>query len=628
MATDAQAIAAGFKLPLDGDLIRDGDDAIRHNARTALDLISDAAWSKGAPATTVNLDRLTFGQHEIRSGAVSEALGLPGGLTGSLEKMPVDSKAGTAVLRWFPRSRTPETWQKVRQSDGSWTSWTLNSPLEIRPDAFGDIGAGDDRPAMQAWLNYLAANGGTGVLDARTYAISAPLVLDSPARSFEVRGAGRRQTMILMNSATLLTPLSITNPVGVTIRDFTIGGASAARLASHGFSFSNPVECLAERIRVVNYQNSAGLFFRRDETEVAEGNHMRDCLALGGGVANNGFLIESCRKSSIDDSWVYALNKDGSPSYGLQMKNSCQDSHIRGGGVRGAKAGVAFGSDTSGTKNTRATVSDVVVSDVTYGFIGSNTTDSHVSLLVDYAGQPVGAGYPVRIGAGMTGVTIDATVRNVPAGQTVAYVGSSGNTVKLAPLAEAPAYLVELVPLLVNTTVIYDGPEDHLKVLDRAGSATNAVMALRGMNDARVTVENSAVGRRAFAWDKGNSRRQLIYGDTGARLVTATLANGKAINMTIRRVGSRVEVSLRQWTNTDGKAPIYVFPPGFVPAQTPLVGFIGYSEAPFEIAALQIVAGVLTQITTHADSVSAQFDFTTNDPWPAELPGTAIGTPN
>lgn len=139
---------------------------------------------------------------------------------------------------------------------------------------------------------------------------------------------------------------------------------------------------------------------------------------------------------------------------------------------------------------------------------------------------------------------------------------------------------------------------------------------------ARIAVDNE-VGRRVFVWDKDNDRPQMIYGDTGARLVQ--VANGTAVNLSIRRVGNVVDLTLRDWKHTTASALIYQFPDGFKPDQSPRIGFIG-SSAPTEVAVFQVIAGALTQLSAHTDGVFAQLSFTTSDPWPEVLPGTAIGS--
>ncbi|MFF5793968.1 SGNH/GDSL hydrolase family protein [Paeniglutamicibacter sp. NPDC012692] len=53
MATDAEAVAAGFTMPQGSDYIKYGDDAVRENAKTTLDLINANKFKRGTiPANT------------------------------------------------------------------------------------------------------------------------------------------------------------------------------------------------------------------------------------------------------------------------------------------------------------------------------------------------------------------------------------------------------------------------------------------------------------------------------------------------------------------------------------------------------------------------------------------------
>lgn len=146
-------------------------------------------------------------------------------------------------------------------------------------------------------------------------------------------------------------------------------------------------------------------------------------------------------------------------------------------------------------------------------------------------------------------------------------------------------------------------------------------------------VDNIA-GRAIYTWDDTNNREQLIYGDTGMRDISASLLNGwKADNIRIRRVGSTVTLSvwkLDPATKTDTFA--YVLPAGFGPAG----GYNGSLAFIVRTTGSSVGSLLITAQTKYIQPEPAGISFgaggigliswTTDDPWPTSLPGTAVGT--
>lgn len=458
-----------------------GDKVVTHEDIRKAVVATDAtvhriAWNRGIVAGD-SLEALPSGSHSVPTGVAAAQLGLPTQTTGAIDKRTLDESGATAVASWRPRTWVPETWEIVRQTDG-WQYWSRTDNREPSPAAFGAVGDGvtDDTTALRNWLAHLASTGGSGYLDPVTYRITDTIAVLNPARPFHVRGSDTQQSRIIIDSDTPKTVLEVRGPTRSSFTDFYVGGVSTARPAAHGISISDAVETTIARVRIGVYASTAALFFQYTPGKVCEGNRIVDCVAHGSGIGRNGFMLETCRKSYITNCTVSSLSLTETPSYGLQLKNNCQDCQIEGGLVNSALAGVAFGSDND-TSAYRSHVVGVTVVACKWGFIASRTSNARISMLIDHVAAPAG-GNPVRIGARCSGVALDLVVRNVPADVPVVYFGSSHNSARIAPIENPPTSLVQFVPLLAGTTVIYEGLASDATVLDDSGDPTNHVVGL------------------------------------------------------------------------------------------------------------------------------------------------------
>lgn len=613
MATDQEARDAGFVLPKDDDWIRDGDDAITNNAKKSLDLVNASKFFRGKLTTTSNLATIAPGAWEVVSGTVSVALGLPTGLSGALVMYPTDGV--NFVYRWYPRSNTPATYHMNLSSTGL-SRWFKLEEETVTPMSFGAIGDGvaDDSTALELFFAEAAAVGGNYSLGMAIYKTTRQIWIPDTRSGFNVRGMGEILSQIILTANMQYTVLAGRDIRFMNLSRFRIGGANGTQLASHGISISDAVACETDDITVTNYQNTAILFFRYTETATVERNKIRRCVAQGGGVANNGFLHETSRYYLIEDCQVFNLNMDGSPGYGLQAKNSCTSGHILGGQVVNSPAAVAFGSDDATSTNDRATVSGVIAVGCKWGVIMSGTRYSSVDILVDGAGMPDG-GHPVRIGARCTEVHVKIQMHRLPVGRTLAYIGSSGNTVEIAPLLSAPGALAEFVVGLQNTTLIYNGNPAHAIITDLANNPNNVVL----LGQAGPKVSN-AVGRTVTVWDNVNKRSQLIYGDSGLRQVPGVPAAGMCF---VRRCGNIVTLIIRDMPLGD---PVLMnIPDGFRPDYQPGYGFVARSGSRVPVY-LTIAGNNIAQNGSVTGTLYANLTYSTNDPWPTSLPGTAVGS--
>lgn len=154
---------------------------------------------------------------------------------------------------------------------------------------------------------------------------------------------------------------------------------------------------------------------------------------------------------------------------------------------------------------------------------------------------------------------------------------------------------------------------------------------------------DQTAGRAIYTWDTINQREQLVYGDTGLRAVDSLLDNtkfdvtGTARTIRLRRTGNVVSLAgqvLSTAAVTSGSS-LLTLPVGF--RQDGMTESLGLHTTNSTLIRLLLgngtyalttywpVSGVA--LTWNAGQV-AQFSlmWTTNDPWPTTLPGTAVGT--
>lgn len=145
-------------------------------------------------------------------------------------------------------------------------------------------------------------------------------------------------------------------------------------------------------------------------------------------------------------------------------------------------------------------------------------------------------------------------------------------------------------------------------------------------------VVSEAAGRTITLWDKINNRQQLIYGDTGNRIITTSLINGWTTpnDIRIRRVGNLVIADFDGIVATAmTNAAFLNIPAGFTPSTS------ASSRQLFHTAAIPTVAyrvfsssGTLQVLgaTTTVPPLYGSVVWFTTDPWPTTLPGTAFGS--
>lgn len=143
---------------------------------------------------------------------------------------------------------------------------------------------------------------------------------------------------------------------------------------------------------------------------------------------------------------------------------------------------------------------------------------------------------------------------------------------------------------------------------------------------------NQTAGRAIYQWDDVNNREQLVYGDTGERVMTADTVYTVAAwgSFRLRRIGTKVTLNIQGMDMTDpGANPnILTLPDGFRPAFDVRTTF--HAETSF--AQVRLFIGTLGQLSIASRQsgsvavVNGIVTYDTNDAWPTTLPGTASGT--
>lgn len=139
-------------------------------------------------------------------------------------------------------------------------------------------------------------------------------------------------------------------------------------------------------------------------------------------------------------------------------------------------------------------------------------------------------------------------------------------------------------------------------------------------------IDNTA-GRAIYTWDETQNREQRISGDTGWRDVSASFIpkTSGALAIYIRRENSLVTIAGDAVTLTEehpALTPFLPLPTGF--NSGPVISRAGEG---YEVGRLFTAPGGLSCTTALAVGRRRfYFQFSTTEPWPTTLPGTAVGT--
>jgi hypothetical protein len=217
--------------------------------------------------------------------------------------------------------------------------------------AFGALGdnSADDTAEVQKMLDVLKANGGIGIIPKGNYRITSSLTLNTASKGWALIGEDGAK---LIRAADFGSVVSIHTADNWRIENIEIdaGFSSFATNANHGVVWYNCSNVLVRRCRVTNYKNTAIIGYTSPASLSYVNNVVEDCVTDGLNTANNGILLADLFRSGLRNCQTLNVGKTGSPCYGLQLKNGCQEGFIEGGRATGASIGIAMGNyDVSGT---------------------------------------------------------------------------------------------------------------------------------------------------------------------------------------------------------------------------------------------------------------------------------------
>lgn len=145
----------------------------------------------------------------------------------------------------------------------------------------------------------------------------------------------------------------------------------------------------------------------------------------------------------------------------------------------------------------------------------------------------------------------------------------------------------------------------------------------------RQYVVSQTAGRTVTVWDYLNNREQMVYGDTGFRDITASVAGVTGGTVRVRRIGNMVYVLINGATraNLSSSPQLALLTSGFRPAYTHV------DLGDLHIYTNPNAARLFVQTSGSVDALSASDNvgvyksllYPTSDPWPTVLPGTAVG---
>ena len=376
---------------------------------------------------------------------------------------------------------------RVKTTSGRWS----NTALEVSVKDFGALGDGttDDSVALKSWISHLATYGGIGVIPQGVYRTTTSV--EPPQRApagYEIHGERGPDgvPIILVDSDTPVSGISIVQPTGVFIHDIKIMGVSTARPMANGISTSGAKDMVVRNVDIENFSGDGILFTNHAtlNTRTNSDNIVEQCRLYGNHIGRNGVNIVGSSDSSIINCDVFDLSTTASPCYGLQLKNSCVRCKVIGGTVVNAKAGVAFG-NTGGVEalNTGAHVEGVTVSGCRQGFVGSHTNDSFIKMTINDAGD-YADGEAFRFGGNAWGNSAEIVVFNMRGGVVpVVSLGGHRNSVTVDRMNVEPVEgdtfaLIEQG--VQRSNVLYKGRDAAVQpfVDDQSGRTDNYVKGL------------------------------------------------------------------------------------------------------------------------------------------------------
>lgn len=270
---------------------------------------------------------------------------------------------------------------------------------------FGVAGDGvtDDTVPAQAFLDFLATNGGKGIVSVPIRV--STLEVSNNATPFVLEWLGQNTVL----SANIIdTPLTFTECSGVTFIRYTCDGRATEQGAIneadgiyHGMVWDDCVDMYAYQPNVKNY-NGIGIYalgssFTATRNFIEKGQ--ADCAQIG--EKRTGFQLENAVDSSIVECFSFGMSYAGSVLSGNVVGCSIINGLV-------SESAMATRCDTEGGESiTDSIIEGVIVKNCVGGATLSRTTNVKVSLpLVDLTNAP---SFPL---GSSTGITTDNNLRD------------------------------------------------------------------------------------------------------------------------------------------------------------------------------------------------------------------------
>jgi len=138
---------------------------------------------------------------------------------------------------------------------------------------------------------------------------------------------------------------------------------------------------------------------------------------------------------------------------------------------------------------------------------------------------------------------------------------------------------------------------------------------------------DETIGRRLFSWDNNSGRWQTTYSDTGWRDISASLENSWTAGAAMmRRAGHQITFQFLALNGASaGTGVLYTPPTGFRTNTAVVTQDLFINGVTTGTLFLCLSAPALTVTGTYASVTNGRLrvQHTSNDAWPASLPGTA-----
>lgn len=165
----------------------------------------------------------------------------------------------------------------------------------------------------------------------------------------------------------------------------------------------------------------------------------------------------------------------------------------------------------------------------------------------------------------------------------------------------------------------------------RGETGPQGPQGLQGLPGNATVRFSTTAGKAIYLTEPGTAVEHLIYGDTGRRIVP--VGTGGSGSLRIRRVGSQVTFSAAgvSWPDRTGSISVYQPPLGFRASDNGTAYIYQPFRAGGSVNMINTIlsgngVGVSGVWNASDGSLSFVLSWTTSDPWPTVLPGTADGT--